>query len=62
MLPYTKNGLPYIWNRNEPHSSLKQKWNQLYLEKERFTKEQKYEILKTVAIESVDYYKSILEK
>lgn len=62
MLPYTKNGLPYIWNRNEPHSSLKQKWNQLYLQKERFTKEQKYEILKTVAVESVDYYKSILEK
>jgi hypothetical protein len=61
MFPYTKNGTPYIWSRNDQHNSSKQMWNQLYLQKERFTKEQKLKILKNVAIQSVKYYKSILE-
>ena len=62
MFPYTKNGKPYIWSRNDPHNSSKQMWNQLYLQKERFTKEQKFDILKSVAMQSVKYYRSVLEK
>lgn len=61
MLPYTRNGKAYKWNKDIPHSSFKQSWNQLYLQKERFTKEQKIKILKEVAMESVRYYKNRLE-
>jgi hypothetical protein len=61
MFPYTKNGKPYIWSRNDPHNSSKQMWNQLYLQRERFTKEQKLDILKSVAMQSVKYYRSFLE-
>lgn len=61
MFHYRRNGKPHIWSINEPHSSSKQMWNQLYLQRDRFTKEQKYDILKNVALESVKYYKSILK-
>ena len=62
MFPYTKNGKPYFWNANDEHSSYKQNWNQLYIQKNRFTKEQKLDILMNVAMESVKYYKQLLKK
>ena len=61
MFPYTRNGKPYIWSRNDPHNSKKNMWNRLYLQLERFTKEQKLDIFKTVAMQSVKHYKSFLE-
>lgn len=61
MFPYTRNGKPYIWTKNNPHNSLKQMWNQLYLQLQRFTKEQKIEILKNVALQSVEYYQNVLK-
>lgn len=60
MLPYTREGKPYIWSKDVPHSSFKRRWNQLYIQRERFTKEQKFETLKSVAIQSYNYVRSIV--
>lgn len=62
MLPYTKEGRPYVWKRSDPHSSHKQKWNQIYLKYDRFTKEEKYDIMMEVAMQSVNYYKNLLNE
>ena len=60
MFPYLRNGKPYIWQSSDEHNSHKKMWNQLYLKKDRFTKDEKMEILKTVASQSIKYYKSVL--
>lgn len=61
MMPYIYEGKPIKYDYNLPHSSFKTKWNQLYIQREDFTIEQKYEILKNVACEAVDYYSTLLK-
>lgn len=61
MFPYCKNGNPYIWSPSDPHDSSKEMWNQLYLQRKRYTKEEKMNILKSVAIKSSKYYRNIIE-
>ena len=58
---FTKEGKPNIfWSFNSEHSSDKDNWNQVYVQKERFTSSQKLEILLNVINESIEYYKTIL--
>lgn len=56
-----KQMMPYGWESNAPHTSFKKKWNQVYLKRERFTYEEKFEILKNIAEESVKYYENYLK-
>lgn len=58
---FTKEGKPNIfWSFNSNHSSDKNNWNQLYVQRERFTVEQKIEVLLNVINESIEYYKTVL--
>ena len=58
---FTKDGKPNIfWSFYSDHSSDKNNWNQLYIQRERFTAEQKINILLNVINESIEYYKTIL--
>lgn len=51
----------HVWNRNDEHSSEKHKWNRVYIQYKRFTKEQKLEILMEVALDSVNHYRKKIE-
>lgn len=62
MLPYTRKGEVHLWHHQDEHGIYKDDWNELYVKDERFTKEEKYEILQEVAIASVKYYKDKFNK
>jgi len=62
MFPYVRHGKAHVWSPDDKHSSFKNEWNRIYFKRERFTKEEKIEILKDVALNSVEYYKSFLGK
>lgn len=50
-----------IWNVNNTNTSFKCKWNRIYMKRNAFNEEEKYNILLTTAIESIKYYESILK-
>lgn len=60
MMPYTFDGKPHIWSSEANHSIYRDRWNLLYLNNKRFTKEEKKEIMKAIAIASVKYYEGFL--
>lgn len=62
MFPYLRHGKAHVWSPDDKHSSFKNEWNRIYFKRERFTKEEKFKILKDVALNSVEYYKSFLGK
>ena len=58
MMPYEAG----YWEFSKPHSSFKRKWNLVYVQNERFSKESKLTILKKVAIQAATYYKTLLNE
>lgn len=59
MMPYNINdGRPGIWTPDNKISIYKRNWNLFFMQRERFTYEQQYEILSKVAFSAVEYYKN----
>ena len=59
-LPYYYNNKPSIWTPGLPHNSAKKIWNRVYFKRDRFSYDEKMNILMETAMQSVNYYKSIL--
>lgn len=62
MMPYMREGKPHIFDIFGEKNSFKKEWNRLYLSFNRFSREEKKEILLNVAKQSVEYYKLLLKK
>ena len=58
MMPYDAE----YWDFSKPHSSFKRKWNLVFVQNERFSKETKLTVLKKVAIQAATYYKTFLNE
>lgn len=52
---------PVIWNVNNPNTSFKERWNRIYMKKESFTKEEKYNVLLNTVLESIKHYSTFLK-
>jgi hypothetical protein len=56
MMPYTNT-----WSYNKPHSAYKRRWNLVFVQRTRFSFDEKMRILKNVALQSVNYYSELLK-
>jgi len=62
MMPYFYKGKPHCFNFSESHSIFKNEWNLVYIKKNSFTEKEKFEIIKNVAVMSINYYRTKLQK